>query len=129
MILSDQYNKTIRHLADAIYVCDEAGFITTYNQAAAELWGREPLAGKEQYCGAEKMVAGNGQVILPEQSPVAITLQSSQPAPAAEMIVFRPDGTTRKVVQYTSPIFDAWGKLTGAINRMVDMTGNPAIPA
>jgi hypothetical protein len=51
-----KYYKTIQGLTDAIYVCDASGYIMIYNQAAADLWGREPEIGKDLYCGSAKLM-------------------------------------------------------------------------
>ena len=41
-----QYRKLIQNLPEAVYTCDELGYIKLYNKAAINLWGREPVAGK-----------------------------------------------------------------------------------
>jgi PAS domain-containing protein len=45
------YQQLIQALPGAIYTCDANGYILTYNQAAAVLWGREPAIGKDAWCG------------------------------------------------------------------------------
>ncbi|MGH2648671.1 MAG: PAS domain-containing sensor histidine kinase, partial [Ginsengibacter sp.] len=39
-----------------------------------------------------------------------------------EIIVKRPDGTERNVIPYPKPIYDTNGKITGAVNTLVDFT-------
>ena len=39
--------RFIQGMPVAIYTTDSEGYISTYNQAAVELWGREPKVGEE----------------------------------------------------------------------------------
>ena len=45
----------------AIYSCNMEGYITNYNAAAVELWGREPEIGKDLWCGSWKIYTTDGQ--------------------------------------------------------------------
>ncbi|HLT41538.1 MAG TPA: PAS domain-containing protein, partial [Sphingobacteriaceae bacterium] len=40
------------HLPIAFYTCDADGYITFFNDAAVELWGRTPEIGKDLWCGS-----------------------------------------------------------------------------
>jgi PAS domain-containing protein len=51
---SDERYRTLFELVPvAVYVCDRAGVIQSFNRRAAELWGREPAFGDtdERFCG------------------------------------------------------------------------------
>src|SRR5690348_16307519 len=41
------YKNILESLPAAVYTCDKNGYITFFNRAAAELWGREPQVGKD----------------------------------------------------------------------------------
>src|SRR5690242_11876505 len=49
------YQQLIQALPAALYTCDANGYILTYNDAVAELWGREPEIGKDLWCGSWKI--------------------------------------------------------------------------
>jgi PAS domain S-box-containing protein len=118
-----QYTKRIQTLSEAIYTCDEAGYIKLCNKAAVELWGREPVAGKDLYCGSWRIVGADGTDLPLESYPMAITLKENRPVDGAEITIQRPDGSFRTVLQYSSPIFDMQGQFSGAINMLIDVTG------
>ena len=44
----------------AIYSCDKNGYITRYNEAAVNLWGRTPELGKDLWCGSWKIFDVDG---------------------------------------------------------------------
>jgi PAS domain S-box-containing protein len=117
-----QYGKIIQILPDAIYTCDESGYIKFFNRAAAELWGREPVPGKDLYCGSHKIFNKDGTGLPPENYPMAITLKESKPVDNAELTIQRPDGSFRHVLQSSTPIYNVHGQLTGAINILIDVT-------
>lgn len=116
------YRQLVATLPAALYVCDAKGYITLYNQAAVELWGREPVIGKEMWCGSQRLLRPDGSPLLLDASPMAVTLREGRPVRGQEIIVERPDGTRRVVAPYTDPIFDEQGNLVGAINMLMDVT-------
>jgi PAS domain S-box-containing protein len=118
-----QYTKRIQTLSDAIYTCDEAGYIKLCNKAAVELWGREPVVGKDLYCGSWRIVDADGTDLPLESYPMAITLKENRAVDGAAITIQRPDGSFRNVLQYSSPIFTMHGRFAGAINMLVDVTG------
>ncbi|CAN5789641.1 hypothetical protein BH11BAC3_BH11BAC3_26630 [soil metagenome] len=116
-----QFERTIHNLTDAVYMCDADGFLTLYNKAAADLWGREPEVGKELYSGALKLADINGNDLALENYPVVITLKEHKPVHGAAVMIKRQDGNCRQAMQYSSPTFDVLGNLTGVIVREVEV--------
>jgi signal transduction histidine kinase len=57
-----------------------------------------------------------------EDCPMAITLQEGTPIRGREAIAERPDGTRVNFVPYPTPILDSGGRVTGAVNVLVDIT-------
>jgi two-component sensor histidine kinase len=53
---------------------------------------------------------------------MAIALKEGRPVRGDEAIAERPDGTRRWFTPYPTPLRDSTGKLTGAINMLVDIT-------
>lgn len=50
-----RYRDLIQTLPVAVYTVDESGYVNLYNKAAVKLWGREPVLGKELWCGSHEM--------------------------------------------------------------------------
>ena len=60
----------------AVYTTDADGRITFYNEAAARLWGREPVLNKDRWCAAARLMGLDGTVISPQDSPPAASLKT-----------------------------------------------------
>lgn len=112
----------IEALPGAVYTTDAAGLITSFNPAAAEIWGREPELGKEEFCGSWRMQWPDGTPLRHDECPMAVALKESRPIRGAEAVVERPDGVLVPLLVYPTPLFDASGALTGAVNMLVDIT-------
>ena len=118
-----RYNDLLKSLPNAVYTCDAAGRIQTYNDAAVDLWGREPVVGKDTWCGSWKIFDPiNGESIPQEKCPMAIALKEGHAVLGMEIVVERPDGTRRTVAPHPIPLFDPAGKLLGAVNMLVDIS-------
>lgn len=117
-----QYRDLIQNLPEAVYTCDASGYIKLYNKAAVDLWGREPIPGKDLWCGSWKIFNTDGTDLPLDSGPMAITLKEGIPVLGKEIMVQRPDESYRHVLPYPSPLFNAEGKLTGAINMLIDVT-------
>jgi PAS domain S-box-containing protein len=106
----------------AVYMTDAEGRITYYNEAAVELWGNRPQLGTSQWCGSWKLFWPDGRPLPHDQCPMAVTLKEGRPVRGVEAIAERPDGTRVDFLPYPTPLFDASGRLTGAINLLLDIT-------
>ena len=106
----------------AVYATDADGFITLYNEAAVSLWGREPEAGKDRWCGSHRLYRPDGTPLSLDASPLAVALKEGRPIQGVELVIERPDGTRRHVRAYPEPIRDSAGEVVGAINTFADMT-------
>jgi PAS domain S-box-containing protein len=109
-------------LPAAVYTTDAQGRITFYNQTAADLWGHRPELGTAQWCGSWRLYWPDGQPMAHDECPMAVTLREGLPVRGAEAIAERPDGTRVRFAPYPTPLTDAAGRLTGAINLLVDIT-------
>jgi len=119
-----RYRNLIHCLPAAIYTTDQDGYITMYNDAAAELWGRHLEIGKDMWCGSWKIYETDSITEVPlSQCPMAIALKEKRKVTSnAPFIVERPDGEKRYFIPYPEPIFDSKGNMTGAFNMLVDVT-------
>lgn len=112
----------IEALPGAVYTTDAAGLLTSYNPAAAEIWGRQPELGKEEFCGSWRMYRPDGTPLAHDECPMAITLREGRQIIGEEAMVERPDGVLVPLLVYPTPLFDASGALAGGVNMMVDIT-------
>ncbi|HEY8893499.1 MAG TPA: PAS domain S-box protein [Niastella sp.] len=117
-----RYLQLIQGLPAAIYTCDANGFIATYNQAAIDLWGREPVPGKDKWCGFWKAYTVDGTPMLHEQSPMATALQEGREINEVELVIERPDGQIRNVLFNPRPFFNSQGHVIGGVNMLIDIT-------
>ncbi|OCP16038.1 MULTISPECIES: PAS domain S-box protein [unclassified Ensifer] len=105
----------------AIYTTDAAGVVTYFNRAAAELAGREPRLNADRWCVCWRLHRPDGTRLPTDQCPMADALREKRAIRGEELIVARPDGTMVPVLPYPTPIFDAEGEMTGAVNVLIDI--------
>ncbi|QEL26013.1 PAS domain S-box protein [Bosea sp. F3-2] len=115
-------NDLVEALPGAVYTTDAKGRITSYNPAAAELWGCEPELGSDEWCGSWRMYRPDGTPLPHDECPMAIALKEKRPIRGAEAVAERPDGVRIPFLAYPTPLHDAAGKVTGAVNMLVDIT-------
>ena len=124
--VNHRFDSRYRHILDTlpvgIYICDADGYVTTYNEAAAKLWGRRPEIGKDKWCGSWKIYTVDGKLLPLDQCPMAETLRGEKPVSGIEVIIEQPNGTRFNVLPHPYPLYDEKGVLTGAINVVVDVT-------
>ncbi len=108
----------------AVYTTDADGRITYFNEAAAELWGCRPELGKKEFCGSWKLFWPDGTPLPHDECPMALALKHKRPIRGMQAIAERPDGTRVPFAPYPTPLFDAAGVLTGAVNMLVDISDN-----
>jgi PAS domain S-box-containing protein len=105
----------------AVYTTDAEGRITFYNAAAAELWGCRPELGSAKWCGSWRLYWPDGRPMRHDECPMAVCLREGRPIRGVEVLAERPDGTRVAFVPYPTPLRDETGRLTGAINLLVDI--------
>ena len=106
----------------AIYTTDADGRITFYNEAAATLWGRRPELGSAQWCGSWRLYWPDGRPMAHDECPMALALKEGRPVRGLEAIAERPDGSRVPFVPFPTPLKDGSGRVTGAINLLMDAT-------
>ena len=116
-------------LPTAIYTTDAAGRITYYNEAAADLWGCRPTLGESEWCGSWKIFTTEGAPLPHDQCPMATALKEARPVRGVEAIAERPDGARVPFRPFPTPLFDEEGRLTGAVNMLIDITEEKAAAA
>ena len=116
------WRDLVEALPAAIYVTDAAGRITYYNEAAAALWGCEPELGNSEWCGSWKLYRPDGTPLPHNECPMAVALRTGRPVRGVHAVAERPDGTRVPFMPYPTPLFDASGRLIGAVNLLMDLT-------
>lgn len=121
--------KQLRRLLDtlpaAIYTTDAEGRITYFNDAAAQIWGREPQPG-ELWTGAWRLHAPDGSLMSLGEGPMAKALRTKAAVRDMEAVIERPDGSKVPVIPHPTPIVDDAGEMVGAVNLVVDITARKA---
>jgi PAS domain S-box-containing protein len=106
----------------AVYATDAEGRITFFNQSAVKFSGRVPELGTDSWCVTWKLYNMDGTPMTHEQCPMAVALREKRPVLGCEAVAERPDGERRVFAPYPTPLFDANGRLMGAVNMLVDIT-------
>jgi PAS domain S-box-containing protein len=114
--------EAIEALPAAVYMTDAEGRITFYNEAAAALWGCRPELGDSKFCGSWKLYQPDGTPLPHDECPMAMALHQKRPIRGVEAVAERPDGTRIPFIPYPTPLFDATGRLSGAVNMLVDIS-------
>jgi PAS domain S-box-containing protein len=111
----------------AVYTTDAEGRITSYNDAAAALWGRRPVIGEDRWCAGARLFGADGKPMPHDESPLAQTLRQGDPVRGAEMILERPDGTRLLVLPHPTAIKDSTGRVIGGVNMLIDASDRRAM--
>lgn len=121
--IEGRFRDMIDALPAAIYTTDAEGRLTHFNPAAVKLSGRVPQLGTDQWCVTWKLFLPDGTPLPHEQCPMAVALKEGRVVSGAECIAERPDGSRFWFTPYPTPLRDSAGRITGAINMLVDITG------
>jgi PAS domain S-box-containing protein len=109
-----------------IYTTDATGAVTYWNRACVEFAGREPRLGEDKWCVTWQIYTTNGDRLPHEQCPMAQAIRDQRENRGAVAIAMRPDGSRRAFMPYPTPLFDKDGKLTGAVNMLIDVSAEQA---
>ncbi len=121
------FREVVARLPVALYATDAEGRVTYFNQAAAELVGREPQLGSDRWCIGHKLFRTDGSPLPLGDCAMAVALREEREVRGVEVLAERPDGTRVRFVPLPTPLYDTQGRLTGAINLMVDVAPGAAI--
>ena len=119
-----RFQQVLDALPAAVYTTDAAGKITYYNQAAADLAGRRPQIGVDEWCVTWRLYREDGTLLPHDQCPMAVALKENRPVRGVEAWAERPDGSRIPFIPHPTPILDESGKLVGAINMLVDVSAH-----
>ncbi|HUQ38423.1 MAG TPA: PAS domain S-box protein [Aestuariivirga sp.] len=117
-----RFQNMLESLPTPIYTTDAQGHLTFFNDAAAELAGRRPELGIDQWCITWRLYRPDGTPLPHDECPMAVALKEKRVVRGLEIIAERPDGSRARVIPYPTPLFDKNGELVGAINMLVDVS-------
>ena len=123
---SDPCHALLDALPVPIYTTDANGSVTYWNRACVEFAGREPRLGEDRWCVTWKIYSTAGDFVPHDQCPMAQAIRQQRAVRGEIAIAMRPDGTRRAFTPYPTPLFDGDGKLTGAVNMLVDVSAEQA---
>ena len=109
-----------------IYVTDAEGRGTYWNRACVEFAGREPELGQDRWCVTWQLYTTTGERLPHEDCPMAQAIQERRAIRDAVAIAARPDGSRVAFRAYPTPLFDAHGDFTGAVNMLIDVSDQQA---
>jgi len=114
--------STLDDLSAALYVTDREGVITWYNRACVDFAGRTPVAHRDRWCVTWKMMTESGVPLPHGECPMAAAIKEQRSIRGMTAIAERPDGRRVTLQFYPTPLFDASGEFTGALDLLVDVT-------
>ena len=111
-----------RQIPAALYTTDAEGWITYYNDAAAELWGYRPVLGNARWCGSWRIYRADGTPVSHEESMMAVALKEGRAVRGVQAVLERPDGTRVPFMPYPTPLRDSRGELVAGSNILLELT-------
>ena len=128
----DSFCEVLDQLPAAVYVTNNDGVVTYFNQACIDLAGRTPVAGSDMWCVTWKLFTSDGEYLPHSECPMATALRERRDIRNVEAIAERPDGSRFRFIPYPTPFFDEQGNIAGAVNLLLDITpqrGSPYLRA
>ena len=118
--------ELLQNIAVPVCTTDAEGWLTYFNNAAAELWGRRPVIGEERWCGAWRIYATDGTVIHRSDWPLAVAMRQGHAVHSLQTVFERPDGTRVMIMPHPTPLRDRSGKVVAGSNIFRKITRLPA---
>lgn len=112
----------LKTLPVPIFTVDINGYLTSYNNAAAEFWGRRPQLGKDKWYDHLNFYRFDGTPLTQDQFPLQIVLSGGHYNKSEEFIFSREDNSQHIFIPHPQAIFDADNNLIGALNTIIEVT-------
>ena len=119
----DAWAATMDGVEAPTYLTDADGNVTYWNRACVDFAGREPQLGRDRWCVTWKLFTMGGDPLAHDACPMAVAIKQQRVVRNAVAIAERPDGSRRAFTPYPTPLFDSDGVLKGAVNILIDITG------
>jgi hypothetical protein len=122
----DDVESDLQHILDDIdtpgYMTNAQGFVTHYNEACIDFFGRTPSVGRDRWHVAWKLFTADGDYLPHEKSAMAEAIKQGKPMRGLTMIAARPNGQRVRFAPFPTPYFDPAGHLVGAVNILVGVS-------
>ncbi|MFZ1106418.1 MAG: MASE1 domain-containing protein, partial [Hyphomicrobiaceae bacterium] len=118
----EAFRRLLGSLPAAIYTTDRAGRITYCNQAAVELWGRQPALGQDRWSDHWRLHYPDGTSVPLGERPTQIVLNEGRAVRGTEALLERPNGTLVPIMPCPAPLIDDRGTVIGVVNMQLDLT-------
>jgi PAS domain-containing protein len=113
--------ELFRQIPAALYTTDADGWLTYYNDAAAELWGFRPVLGKARWCGSWRLFDVDGTRLAHDECPMAVSLREARAVRGIQIVLERPDGRRVAVMPYPTPLRDESGRVVAGSNILLEL--------
>jgi PAS domain-containing protein len=115
--------QSLREFPAAIYATDARGMVIHFNRACIPFAGRTPRLGQDAWCVTWKLYTEAGEFLPHGQCPMALAIRERRSIRGMAAVAERPDGTHVNFQPFPTPLFDRGGRLVGAVNLLLDVTG------
>ncbi|MGW9821974.1 PAS domain-containing protein [Methylorubrum extorquens] len=119
--------ELLQKISAPLYTTDAEGWLTYYNDAAAELWGRHPVIGEERWCGSWRIYDTDGKLLAREQWPLAVAFQQSRAVHGLQAVLEQPDGTRVPVMPHPTLLRDKSGIVVAGSNILLKIAQPSAL--
>jgi PAS domain-containing protein len=119
---SEAVTDALNAIPAAVYLTDSLGIVTHYNRECVAISGRTPQPGRDRWCVMWKLLDADGEALPYHGSPTAVALRQGREIRGVEAIAERPDGTLVRFIPFPALLRDADGRVSGAVNLMIDVT-------
>lgn len=116
------YKAVLDRMPVPVYTTDTEGRVTYWNQACIDFAGREPQLGGDRWCVTWQLYTVNGEELPHASCPMAVAVKEQRIVRNEIAIALRPNGSRVAFRPYPTPLFDDSGRMTGAINLLVDIS-------
>ena len=118
---AERFRQMLEAVPAAVYATDEAGRVIFWNSAAAKYAMCEPVLGSDQWSAMWQLYKTDLTPLGEAEYPLAIALRENRAIDGVEAVAGHPDGRFTRVLACASPLRDAGGKLTGALELLFDI--------
>lgn len=115
--------RVLDQLPAAIYMTDAEGVVTYYNKACISFAGRRPVVRQDNWCVTWKLYTQEGEYLPHDQCPMAVAIREKRAVRGVQAVAERPDGSYVGFQPFPTPLLDQEGRLLGAINMLLDLSG------
>ena len=119
--------ELLQKISAPLYTTDAEGWLTYYNDAAAELWGRHPVIGEERWCGSWRIYDTDGKLLAREQWPLSVAFKQSRAVRGLQAVLEQPDGTRVPVMPHPTLLRDRSGIVVAGSNILLKIAQPSAL--